>query len=128
MLLDRLLGEVSATRRAHRTRRLCLAAAAAALIVAGPLAGAALLSEDAPSHSTVSAAKEMYEEGEKIGAVDPATGVDATVSLQEKPWGTHVALKLGNVRGPRSCALVAVGRGGEEQTVTTWAVPPGATG
>ncbi|MBT2383704.1 zf-HC2 domain-containing protein [Streptomyces sp. ISL-11] len=127
-LLDGLLGEVAAARRARRTRRLCLVAAAAALIVAGPLVGSALTSQDPPSHSTVSAAKQMYEEGEKIGGVDPATKVDATVSLQPKPWGTHVALRLGHVKGPLTCDLVAVGKDGERQTVTTWAVPPGGYG
>lgn len=127
-LLDGLLTRVTAVRRAQRTRRLCLAAAAAVLIGAGPLAGSALTSQHAPSHSTVSAAKAMYEEGEKIGAVDPATKVDASVSLQEKPWGTHVALRLANVSGPLTCDLVAVGRNGERQTVTTWAVPAAGYG
>ncbi|PSJ27613.1 hypothetical protein B7P34_16815 [Streptosporangium nondiastaticum] len=127
-LLDRLLGRVAAGRRAQRVRRLCLVAAAAALIVAGPLVGAAVFSEEAPDHSGVSAAKQMYEDGEKIGAVDPATKVDATVSLQQKPWGTHVALRLAHVRGPLTCDLVAVGKNGERQVVTTWAVPPGGYG
>ncbi|MCD9141477.1 anti-sigma factor family protein [Streptomyces albireticuli] len=127
-LLDGLLGEVAAARRARRTRRLCLAAAAAALIVAGPPVGAALVQRDAPDHGSVSAARQMYEDGEKIGTVDPATKVEATVSLQPKPWGTHVALRLGHVEGPRSCDLVAVGKNGERQTVTTWAVPPGGYG
>ncbi|GHF73051.1 RNA polymerase subunit sigma [Streptomyces mashuensis] len=122
-VLDALLDEVTATRRVRRTRRLWLTAAAAALVVAGPLAGAALSDHETPGHSGVSAAKQMYEEGDKTGTVDPATRVDATVSLQDKPWGTHVALKLGNVKGPLTCDLVAVGRDGREQTVTTWAVP-----
>ncbi|MEU7137507.1 zf-HC2 domain-containing protein [Streptomyces sp. NPDC046261] len=127
-LLDRLLEDVAGTRRARRTRRLWLVAAAVALIVAGPFAGAALTARDTPGHSSVSAAKEMYEEGEKKGAVDPDTDVDATVSLQSKPWGTHVALKLAHVKGPLTCDLVAVGRNGQEQTVTTWAVPAAGYG
>ncbi|MFI9206324.1 zf-HC2 domain-containing protein [Streptomyces sp. NPDC053048] len=127
-LLDRVLDDVTAVRRARRTRRLCLAAAAAALVVAGPMAGAALTARDGMDHSGVSAAKAMYEEGEKIGAVDPVTRADATVSLQRKPWGTHVALRLGNVKGPLACDLVAVGRNGREQTVTTWAVPASGYG
>ncbi|MEU5422360.1 anti-sigma factor family protein [Streptomyces sp. NPDC001407] len=122
-LLDGLLTRVAAVRHAQRTRRLCLGVAAAVLIVAGPLAGSALTSQNAPSPGTVSAAKQIYEEGEKIGAVDPTTKVDASVSLQQKPWGTRVALRLANVKGPLTCDLVAVGRDGERQTVTTWAVP-----
>ncbi|MFI9238234.1 anti-sigma factor family protein [Streptomyces sp. NPDC053079] len=127
-LLDRLLEDVGAARRARRTRRLWLVAAAVVLIAAGPLVGAALTARDAPDHSSVSAAKEMYEEGDKKGAVDPDTDVDATVSLQSKPWGTHVALKLAHVKGPLTCDLVAVGRNGQEQTVTTWAVPASGYG
>lgn len=127
-LLDGLLDEVAAARRAGSTRRLCLVAAAVALIIAGPLAGAALTAEDPPGHSGASAAQQMYEDGEKHGGVDPATGVDATVSLERKPWGTHVALQLGAVKGPLTCDLVAVGKNGREQTVTTWAVPASGYG
>ncbi|MEU4210364.1 zf-HC2 domain-containing protein [Streptomyces sp. NPDC026206] len=127
-LLDRLLDDVTGTRRAQRTRRLWLVAAAAALIVGGPLAGAALTEQDTSGHSTVSAAKQMYEDGDKTGGVDPLTKVDASVSLKSKPWGTHVALRLGNVKGPLTCDLVAVGRDGREQTVTTWAVPAAGYG
>jgi hypothetical protein len=133
-LLDRLLGEVTARRRTRRTRRRCLAAVAAALIVGGPFAGAALTSGGSAEHIAVSPAEEMYRQGERIGAVDPVTKVDASVSLEDKPWGTQVALKLGNVKGPRRCALVAIGKHGERETVTTWSVPgwgygvPGAGG
>ncbi|MFF4161321.1 zf-HC2 domain-containing protein [Streptomyces sp. NPDC001678] len=129
-LLDRLLDDVTVTRRAQRTRRLWLVAAAVALIVAGPLAGAALTSQDTgQGHTGVSAAKQMYDEGEKYGGVtDPVTHVNATVSLQDKAWGTHVALKLGNVKGPLTCDLVAVGKNGREQVATTWAVPEAGYG
>ncbi|MEV0277134.1 zf-HC2 domain-containing protein [Streptomyces sp. NPDC050610] len=127
-VLDRLLGEVTSARRTSRTRRLWLVAAAAALIVSGPLVGLALSQQDAGGHSSVSAARQMYDDGEKVSAVDPATKVDASVSLQSKPWGTHVALKLGNVKGPLKCDLIAVGKDGEEETVTTWAVPEGGYG
>ncbi|MHA7962112.1 zf-HC2 domain-containing protein [Streptomyces sp. L500] len=129
-LLDRLLDDVTVTRRARRTRRLWLVAAAVALIVAGPFAGAALTGQDTgPGHTGVSAAKEMYDEGEKYGGVtDPVTRANATVSLQDKAWGTHVALKLGNVKGPLTCDLVAVAKNGQEQVATTWAVPEAGYG
>ncbi|MCC3772383.1 anti-sigma factor [Streptomyces sp. UNOC14_S4] len=130
--LDGLLGRAAAVRRAQRVRRRCLAAAAAVLIVAGPLVGAALTAhrtpDRTPDHSSVSAARQMYEEGEKYGAVDPVTKVDATVSLEDKPWGTHAALRLAHVKGPLTCDLVAVGRNGQRQTVTTWAVPAAGYG
>ncbi|RLU78885.1 hypothetical protein CTZ27_37470 [Streptomyces griseocarneus] len=127
-LLEGLLGRAAAVRRAQRVRRWCLAAAAAVLVVAGPLVGAALTAHHEPDHSSASAAKQMYEEGEKYGAVDPATKADVTVSLEDKPWGTHVALRLAHVKGPLTCDLVAVGRNGQRQTVTTWAVPAAGYG
>ncbi|WP_432014307.1 anti-sigma factor family protein [Streptomyces cucumeris] len=130
-LLDRLLEDVTAGRKAAGRRRLYLVAAAAALIIGGPLAGAALTSSsgDDGTKPVASAAKEIYEQGQrKFTAVDPVTKVDASVSLEQKGWGTAVALKLGNVKGPRSCDLVAVGKDGHEETVTTWAVPTSGYG
>ncbi|MDK1473834.1 zf-HC2 domain-containing protein [Streptomyces sp. 549] len=123
-LMDNLMGTVVAERRGRKRRRLYLVAAAAALVVGGPLAGAALLGggDQAPQNSTVQA---MFESGDKLTATDPNTKADAVVSLNDKEWGTEVSLKLANVSGPRVCGLVAVGKDGTEQTVTTWAVPEG---
>lgn len=131
-VLAGLLDEVAAVRRTRRRNRLYLVAAAGALIVGGPLAAVALTAggtnggPDDLAHS--SPARAMYEHGEKHGATDPVTDVAATVSLEKKPWGTHVALRLANVTGPLTCDLVAVGRDGARQTVTTWAVPPSGYG
>ncbi|MFG3259212.1 anti-sigma factor family protein [Streptomyces sp. NPDC048172] len=124
-LLDRLLEETATERRTRRSRRLWLVAAVFALIVGGPLAAVAVTGGpgDEGHGRPVSAAREMYEHGEKISSVDPVTHARATVSLEKKAWGTHVALKLGNVTGPKECELIAVGRDGGRQTVTTWSVP-----
>ncbi|WP_326687144.1 MULTISPECIES: zf-HC2 domain-containing protein [unclassified Streptomyces] len=128
-LLDRLLAstaaEADAERRRRGTRRLWLVAAVFALIVGGPLAVLAVSGDDGDSRSQhfASPARQMYEHGEKIGTVDASTKIRATVSLEKKPWGTHVALKLGDLRGPLECELIAVGENGKKQTVTTWAVP-----
>ena len=127
-LLERLLAATAAERRTRRTRRLWLVAAAFVLVAGGPLATLGLAGDDDTPRQTVSAARQMYAHGEKIGVTDPRTRAEATVSLERKPWGTHVALKLSDVRGPLSCELVAVGPRGEEQTVTTWAVPKGGYG
>ncbi|MFD8864665.1 zf-HC2 domain-containing protein [Streptomyces sp. NPDC059590] len=126
-LLGKLMDDVSTSRRGGRRRRLFLVAAAAALIIAGPFAGAALTSDDdgggKPQVVAAAPAKAAFDQGRKSAAVDPTTKVDATVSLQAKGWGTSVALKLGNVKGPKACDLVAVGKDGHEETITTWAVP-----
>jgi Putative zinc-finger len=112
-LLDRLLDEVRATRRAARRRRLFLVAAALVLIVGGPVVtGVAVGRHDAPP--TVSAT---------VTGHDATDGVVATVAMTDKPWGTQVGLTLGGVRGPLQCDLVAVARSGVQQTVATWAVP-----
>ncbi|MET9295573.1 zf-HC2 domain-containing protein [Streptomyces sp. NPDC003077] len=129
-VLEGLLDEVTATRRTRHRRRLYLAGAAAVLIVGGPLAAGALTSgwqHDTQAHQS-GYTQTGYGRGEKVGTVDPVTKVAATVSMEPKPWGTHVALKLGNVKGPLTCDLVAVGKNGAEQTVTTWAVPEGGYG
>jgi hypothetical protein len=134
-LLDRLLDEVTVNRRAKGRRRLFLVAAAGILIVGGPLAGAALNSgpdDDgggtAPPVAAANPAQVAYDQGKKFSSVDPETKVDASVSLAQKGWGTSIAVKLGNLKGPKSCDLIAIGKDGHEETVTTWAVPSAGYG
>ncbi|MBC9713803.1 zf-HC2 domain-containing protein [Streptomyces sp. TRM66268-LWL] len=106
-LLDRLLGLV---RRRRRTVRLRLVAAVAAVLFAVP-AGVMLLRDDGPP------------------VLDGRAGtITASVTLDEQPWGTGVALRMDGLDGPLRCELVAVGPGGTEQTVLTWSVPPGGYG
>ncbi|WP_052867109.1 zf-HC2 domain-containing protein [Streptomyces niger] len=129
-VLSGLLSEVAAVRRRGRRRRLALVAAAVALIVGGPLATLAVTG-DAPQQPTraVGPAEQMYDSGrDKHTAVDPVTKVAAGVAMADRPWGTSVALRLGNVKGPLTCSLIAIGKDGAEQTVTTWAVPYGGYG
>lgn len=125
-LLTGLFDKVAESRRTRRRRGLYLVAAAAALAIAVPLGVNVtnVASSDGDGQVQAgSAAKSVFEQGEKFSAVDPVTEVDAGVSLVERPSGTTVALRLGNVRGPKECDLVAVSTSGERQTVTTWAVP-----
>ncbi|MCU7825587.1 zf-HC2 domain-containing protein [Kitasatospora sp. DSM 101779] len=114
-LLDRLVGEVSATRRRNRVRRLALVAAAAVLVVGGPLATLAATSGDTHTPPAATA---------QFAATDPGTGVSAQVGVEPKKWGSSISLSLSHVSGPKVCDLVAVSRTGERQTVTTWSVPP----
>ncbi|WP_306319902.1 MULTISPECIES: zf-HC2 domain-containing protein [unclassified Streptomyces] len=53
---------------------------------------------------------------------DARTGVAASVTADDRDWGTQVGLVVRDSGGPRVCELVAVGRDGSEQTVATWAV------
>ncbi|MBT2493744.1 zf-HC2 domain-containing protein [Streptomyces sp. ISL-96] len=120
-LLDRLLDRVEAGRRQRGRRRMRLVAAAAALIIAGPVATLALQP----------GAADGDDDGGRVqryAATDPASGVSASVALRDRGWGSGVGLELARVKGPLTCELIAVGKDGEEQTVTTWAVPEGGYG
>lgn len=129
-LADRLVNEVSVKRQQKRRRGMYLVAAAAALIVGGPLTILAV-SDDGGStdvagepHPTSPAEDAFFNHmDDKIKATDPKTKVSATVGTEKKAWGTHTVLELKNVKGPLKCSLVAVGKDGEKETVTTWSVP-----
>ncbi|MFF1696716.1 zf-HC2 domain-containing protein [Streptomyces sp. NPDC058257] len=129
-LADRLVDEVSVKRAQKRRRGMYLVAAAAALIIGGPLTVLAV-SDDGGSHDVAgephptSPAEDAFfnHMTDKIKATDPKTKVSATVGTEEKPWGTHAVLELKNVKGPLKCSLIAVGKDGEKETVTTWSVP-----
>lgn len=132
-LMHRMLDEVAAVRRASRRRRLYLVAAAAALAVCGTAVvgtGAAPWSLGTPDQArpaehrpSLSAEQQVRALGEKVRHTDAATSVSAMVGMERTGWGTDVGLELRNVRGPLKCRLVAVGRSGVEETVTSWSVP-----
>ncbi|MEU6232888.1 zf-HC2 domain-containing protein [Kitasatospora sp. NPDC047058] len=116
LLLDRLVGEVTAGRRRGKVRRLVLVAAAAVMVAAGPAVTAVVVSGES-SPGVVAVATRQFS------ATDPASGAHATVGVEGKPWGSRISLELSHVQGPLSCDLVAVSRTGARQTVTTWSVP-----
>ncbi|MEU8521488.1 zf-HC2 domain-containing protein [Streptomyces sp. NBC_01216] len=139
-LLDRLVDEVGARRARSRRRTFLLAAAAAVLVVGGPAVAVVATSGGeqrnvaVDPHPTSPAEDAFFHHmEEKVQATDPSTLVSATVGLEKKGWGTHAVLELKNVKGPLKCRLVAVSKSGEEEVVTSWAVPkwgygiPGAT-
>ncbi|MFD7446109.1 zf-HC2 domain-containing protein [Streptomyces sp. NPDC059909] len=116
-LLDRLLREVAVRRRHSSRRRLRLVAAAAALIVALPVVMVGLMDGNGGGGPDA-----------RIVATDAATGVHGAVDLRTADWGTAVALRMAQLRGPRTCELVVVDRDGKEHKVTTWSVPAGGYG
>ncbi|MEV6594041.1 anti-sigma factor family protein [Streptomyces acidicola] len=132
-LADRLVGEV-VEHRAKRSRRNFFALAAGiAAIVAGPTAVFATTSGDDSSSSvqagqhtkSASPAKDAFDVmTDKVTGTDKSTDVSATIATEPKAWGTHAVLELSNVKGPEKCSLIAVGKNGERETATTWAVPP----
>jgi len=123
---EKLLDEVAARRIRRRRRARYLVAAAVALIVGGPLTVYAVRATDSGGSSAVavtSAQAAFRQMPDKVSATDPATHVTATVALAPRAWGTDAVLRLENVTGPKRCTLVAVGRNGERETLTTWSVP-----
>ncbi|WP_063768107.1 anti-sigma factor family protein [Streptomyces aureocirculatus] len=133
-LADRLVDEVAAKRSQRRRRGMYLVAAAAALIIGGPLAVVAATGDDDGSdrrdisgsdpHPTSPAEDAFFHHMvTKKAATDPTTKVTATVGTEKKAWGTHTVLELKNVKGPLKCSLIAVGKDGKKETVTTWSVP-----
>ncbi|MER5178386.1 zf-HC2 domain-containing protein [Streptomyces sp. NPDC002896] len=105
-LLDRLLSEVAVAGRARRRRWLYAVAAAAVLAVAGP---AAAIVAGAGADTAA-----------RVSARDGRTGVAATLTTQDRAWGTQVGLAVWDAVGPRVCELVAVGKNGTEQKVASW--------
>ncbi|RAY16663.1 hypothetical protein DPM19_00285 [Actinomadura craniellae] len=117
-------------RRRRRARVLLGAAAGIALLAGGAATGAAVAGRDDPAPTpavTVAApdgAQALLAGGRRLTATDSGTGTAGVVAVEPKLWGTRVALRLGGVRGPLRCELVAVARTGERHVVTGWSVPP----
>ncbi|HEY8986650.1 MAG TPA: zf-HC2 domain-containing protein [Streptomyces sp.] len=138
-LVEKLVDEVADRRAVKRRRSFFLVAAAAALIVGGPLGVmAATGGSDGGAKTGVVAsanpAKDVFGTlSDKKTATDASTKVTGTVAYAKKAWGTEAVVELKNVTGPEKCSLIAVGKNGERETVSTWAVPnwgygiPGAT-
>ncbi|WP_372344400.1 zf-HC2 domain-containing protein [Streptomyces sp. KL116D] len=109
-LLDRAVDRLAVVHRAARRRLWGGAVALALLLAAG--SGAVVLSGggagDAPAFT--------------LRGRDARSGVAATLTADDRDWGTQVGLDVRDPGGPRVCELVAVGRDGGEQTVATWAV------
>ncbi|MFF4346000.1 zf-HC2 domain-containing protein [Streptomyces sp. NPDC001530] len=108
-LLDRLLGEVATRNRAGRRRWLYAVAASVVFAAGGP--AIAIVTADG-SAST------------QVAATDASTGVWAQVTTQDRVWGSEVDVQVKDAGGPHACQLVAVGKDGSEQTVTSWMEPP----
>ncbi|WP_395570978.1 zf-HC2 domain-containing protein [Streptomyces sp. BK79] len=132
-LAEKLVDEVAERRAAKRRRNFYLVGTAAALIIGGPFAAVATTGGDGDdgggrkteaAQPTAGPAESAFAAmPDRVTATDPATRVSATVALEKKAWGTHAVLELKNVEGPEKCSLIAVGKNGERETVTSWAVP-----
>ncbi|MGX5187372.1 anti-sigma factor family protein [Streptomyces avermitilis] len=107
-LMERLLGEVATRHRSGRRRWLYAVAAAVVFAVGGPVVAMVAGHDSASTELTATGAK---------------TGVWAQVTTQERVWGSEIDVTVKDASGPHSCRLIAVGKDGSEQTVTTWMAP-----
>jgi hypothetical protein len=127
-LVNKLVDDVAERRAQKRRRSFYMVAAAAALIIAGPLGVMAATSGDSGTDNQAApvptAAKQLFSSlPDKVTGTDPSTDVTATVGVAKKDWGTQAVLELKNVKGPLKCSLIAVGKNGERETVSSWSVP-----
>jgi anti-sigma factor RsiW len=123
-LLPKVLDGVRADRARRRRRSMLALAAALVLIVAGPVVGVVVgRNSVSKTKPTDSVAAELLMIGEQHTAADAATGVSAVVGLEQREWGTHIAIQLSGLHGPLKCDLVAVAKDGSTQVVTNWLVP-----
>jgi len=60
--------------------------------------------------------------GRSFEGTDPRTGVSAVVAMEPKDWGTQVSYSVSNIKGPRTCRLVAIRTDGNYEVLTTWTV------
>ena len=129
-MTEGLINEVAAQRARRRRRTTYLVAAAAALIVGGPAVAVVATSgghrhppERRGATRPTRPRTPFDHMTQKVSATDPTTGTTATVGTEAKAWGTHTVLELKNAKGPLKCSLIAIGKNGEQETVTSWAVP-----
>ncbi|WP_234311884.1 anti-sigma factor [Streptomyces griseus] len=127
-MAEKLVDEVVVQRTQKRRRTFFMLAASVALIIAGPLAAMAASGGDSGGGTAVqagaSSAQSVFDKlPAKVSGTDPSTKVTATVGMEKKAWGTEAVVKLNNVAGPNKCSLIAVGKNGERETISTWAVP-----
>ena len=68
------------------------------------------------------------EEGDQVDATDPTTGVQTTMFLVDREYGTRINFSLRKLPGPRICRLVVVRKNATTEVISTWSVPPGGYG
>lgn len=114
-----------AARRQRRGTALLGLAAGVALLAGGVTVGATVAGNGAYSgHDHGNVPGDLLAWGETRRATDPKTGVSGIVAMENKGWGTHIALDLTHVKGPQTCSMIVVSKTGAPHVVTEWAVPP----
>lgn len=118
-----LVRRAAAERRRRRFHRSFMTAAACLVVAAGVFLGISSMTSGPNPDSIHSPARALLMTGRTYSITDPATGVSGLVGMEDKGWGTHVALELKGVKGPLQCRLMAVGDDGRSEVVASWGVP-----
>ncbi|TMR10667.1 hypothetical protein ETD86_38700 [Nonomuraea turkmeniaca] len=118
-----LVRRAATERRRRRIHRTIMSAAACVLVAAGVFLAVRSVTDGPNPDSIHGPARELLLTGSTYSATDRATGTGAVVGLEDKGWGTHVALELKGVKGPLQCRLLAVGDDGRSEVVASWGVP-----
>ncbi|MFC5822590.1 anti-sigma factor family protein [Nonomuraea insulae] len=122
--VESLLVRRAATERRRRTfHRGFMSAAACLVVAAGIFLGVSSMTSTPNPDSIHSPARDLLMTGRTYPVSDATTGVSGVVGLEDKGWGTHVALELKGVKGPLQCQLMAVGDDGRSEVVASWGVP-----
>jgi hypothetical protein len=108
-LCEALIAQASARRQGHTRKRLFVTSVAAAVLVAGVLAGEVV-------HNQVPSVVESAT----ASATDPQTHMHASVTLAAHTWGTQIRLRLSSVGRPQRCVLVVSAVDGRQDTAATW--------
>jgi Putative zinc-finger len=111
------------TARRRRRGTLILAIAAGVVLLAGGIAVGA-----AAGRHRADVPADLLGWGEVHRGSDRRTGARGALALENKGWGTHVAIDVWHIKGPLTCELIAVTRSGERRPVTGWSVPPAGYG
>ncbi|MEV6298888.1 hypothetical protein AB0M02_05705 [Actinoplanes sp. NPDC051861] len=140
VVLNKMLREVRVERHRANSRRLYSLAAAvvvfAMLAIGAFFAGGQWLGSGAGQTETGAQGSQLDSlpnsdglglggtklPGKTFDGTDSRTGVAMAVGLEEKVWGTQVSFGVGNITGPKKCALVVVRTDGTSEQIASWEV------
>ncbi|MEU6718837.1 zf-HC2 domain-containing protein [Nonomuraea sp. NPDC046802] len=122
--VESLLVRRAATERRRRgLHRIVMSAAACVLVATGIFLAVNSVTGEPNPDSIHGPARELLLTGRTYSFNDQETRVNGVVGLEDKGWGTHVALELKGVKGPLQCRLRAFGDDGRSEVVASWGVP-----
>jgi len=125
-LLDALLTQATRQNRARRRRnRVWLGVAAAAAVVmagAGVFGGTRIGDVRPAPYVTTTIAPPVAAAARIVSGKDPATGVRAQITMEQREWGTAFTVRLTGAPGGAKCRLIAIGADGRRDVAGGWQV------